>query len=125
MFKRWVKIAVDEANKSTFSFKVGAVVFNKSQFISSGHNYSERSIKHHLSKFRKTEFSLHAEVSAILKAKTDLKGASILVVRINRKNKFRLSKPCIHCYNYLKYVGIKKCYYSIDHYPYIEEMKIK
>ena len=121
---RWINLACKEALKSNFPQKVGAVVFNKSKFISSGHNYGERSIRSHLSKFRRWNTSLHAEIIAIINARIDIKGASIIVVRLNKNNQFRLSKPCSKCMEYLKYVGIKKVYYSIDCYPYLEFIKI-
>jgi deoxycytidylate deaminase len=120
---RWTDLAIKEALKSDFKQKMGAVVFNKNQYISSGHNYGCRSIASHLSKFRRYPTSLHAEVIAIINAKIDLKGASIIVVRINNNKEFRLSKPCHECMNYLKYIGIKKIYYSIETYPYIEMIK--
>lgn len=124
MNNRWVKNAVDEAKKSTFHIKVGAVIFNKSKFVSSGHNHANRSIKKHHPRFRKTEYSIHAEVDAIIKAKTDLKGKSILIVRINNNDKFRLAKPCKYCLKYIRHVGIKRIYYSVSQYPYIKMEKV-
>lgn len=121
---RWINLACKEALKSTYKQKLGAVVFNKGRFISSGHNYGNRSIASHLPKFRHWPTSLHAEIIAVINARTDLKGASILVVRINNKNEFRLALPCANCMSYLKYVGIKKVYYSINSYPYFERIKI-
>lgn len=121
---RWLKIAVDEANKSEYHQKMSAVVFNKNQFISKAHNVAERSIKKHHPKFRKFPHSLHAEILSIINAKQDLKGKSILVVRVNNNNEFRLAKPCKHCESYLRYVGIKTVYYTISKFPYIIEMKL-
>jgi deoxycytidylate deaminase len=123
-YERWIPIAVKEAQRSTYHQKVGSVIFNKSSYISSGFNNPERAIKHHLPKFRKFYNSVHAEVHAIINARKDLKGSSILVVRINKKNQFLLAKPCIYCQSYIEFVGIKKCFYSIPNYPYIEMMKI-
>lgn len=60
---------------------------------------------------------------AILKARRELKGSSILVVRINKNNKLRLAKPCIDCMKYIEYVGIRKVFYSLSEYPYIIEME--
>jgi len=124
IYCRWTDLAVKEANKSYYKQKMGAVVFNKNQFISCGHNYANRSIASHLSKYRQWETSLHAEVIAVINAKTDLRGTSIVVVRVNNNNEFRLAKPCPSCISYLKYVGIKKVYYSISSYPYLEQIKI-
>lgn len=123
IYCRWTDLAVKEANKSDYKQRMGAVVFNKNQFISSGHNYGCRSIASHLPKFRNWPTSLHAEVIAIINAKVDLKGAAIVVVRVNNSNEFRLAKPCPNCMLYLQYVGIKKVYYSIETYPYIEMIK--
>lgn len=119
---RWLKLAVKEAEKSTFRFQVGAVIFNKNQFISSGHNCANRSVKNLKPIYRHWPTSVHAEVDAILKAKCDLKGASIVVVRINKEKQLRLSAPCKHCLMYLKHVGIRKIYYTINQFPYIERL---
>lgn len=37
----------------------------------------------------------------------------LVVIRWNGTG-FRMSKPCKHCTQYLKYIGIKKVYYSTD-----------
>jgi len=121
---KWLNIAIKEAEKSFHRKRVGAVVFNKKQFISRGHNYSNRSIRKHHPRFRKTPFSIHAEVDAIIKAKRNLSGHSIMVVRINNEGELRYSKPCEYCVSYLKYVGIKTVYFSTGDYPFIEKMKI-
>lgn len=121
---RWVDLAVKEARKSEYKHRMGAVVFNKNQFISTGHNYACRSINSHLPIFRHWPTSLHAEVIAIINARTDLKGASLLVVRINNKDELKLALPCSNCMAYLQYVGIKKVYYSIDEPPHLALLKL-
>lgn len=121
---RWMKIAVREAEKSTYRHKIGCVIYNKNQFISSGHNYENRQNKIHDPKYRRWPTSVHAEIDAALKANYELlKGASILIVRINNFQQFRLAAPCKHCLTYLKHVGIRKIYYSIDRFPYVERLK--
>jgi deoxycytidylate deaminase len=123
--KRWIKKCIQEAKKTEeFKFRVGAVVFNKGEFISSGHNYPNKSIKKHHPKFRKMPDSIHAEVDAIIRAKKDLKGSSILVIRINSNDEYRMSRPCKYCQMYLRHVGIKYFYYSISKFPYIVREKI-
>ena len=37
---------------------------------------------------------------------------SIVVIRLGKNNSFTESKPCMHCTEYLKNLGIKKVYYS-------------
>lgn len=120
-YNGFVDLAVKEALKSTYKQKLGVVIFSKKKLLSLGHNYPQKSVKHLLPRFKKYD-SIHAEVDAIIKAKTDLKGASLLIVRINRLNQFRLSRPCITCMKYIEYVGIKRVIYSIPEYPYLKEM---
>lgn len=119
-----IKIAMTEALKSDHKQKVGCVIFDKKRILSKGFNTSQKSTKKLHPKFQRYKFSVHAEVDAIIKAKKDLKGSCLLVIRVNNKNQFRLSKPCKNCENYINFVGIKKIYYSIDSFPYIKEYYI-
>jgi len=107
-----IKKAMDEAKKSNNRFRMGAIIFDKKNVISVGHNCSFRSIKHFYPNFQKRKYSIHAEVDAIIKARTDVKGYSLLVVRLNAKNELTLSKPCEHCMMYIEYVGVKNVFYS-------------
>jgi len=118
-------LCVQEAKKSTYAYKIGAVIFKNNKIISRGHNYAQKSIKKINPKFQKWKGSVHAEVDAIIKAKTCLKGKDMLVVRINKKNQFRLAKPCNFCMMYLRHVGIRKVYYSISEYPYFEVIDLR
>lgn len=118
-FPAAIKVAVKEAQKSDYFQKVGAVIIKKKTILSKGHNYAHKSAKKLHPKFKRWENSIHAEADAILKARTDLKGATIYVIRLGSSGKFRFAKPCNHCKTYLKHVGIKKVFYSTDKYPYI------
>ncbi len=122
---KFIQIAIEEANKSNHRQKVGCIIFDKKRIISKGHNYAQKSVKKLHPKFQRFPFSIHAEVDTIIKAKTDLKGTSILVIRVNKNNQFRLSKPCSNCQEYIKYIKIKKVYYSVSNYPYIILLKWK
>jgi deoxycytidylate deaminase len=54
--------------------------------------------------------SHHAEFSAILRAKrvrSNLRGCSIFVVRINRRGEIRFSKPCSDCWAHIENEGLK------------------
>ncbi len=111
--------AVEAAHGSEYFQKLGAVIFNKKTIISCGHNYKERSAKRLHRKYQNYDYSIHAEVDAILHAKRDLRGTSLLVVRVNNNGEFRLAKPCKYCMMYISHVGIKNIYYSISDFPYI------
>ena len=61
----------EESKKSNHRQKVGCVIFDKKRIISKGHNYSQKSVKKFHPKFQKFQYSIHAEVDAIIKAKRD------------------------------------------------------
>lgn len=119
-----VNLAIEESQKSDHKQKIGVIIFNKKIIISKGHNTSLKSVKKLHPKFQRWKGSVHAEVDAIIKAKTDLKGCEMLIVRINSGKQFRLSKPCLYCMSYIEHVGIKRIFYTIPEYPYIIEEKI-
>ena len=106
-----LKKAVCEASKSKHKHKVSAVIFDKKRIFSIGRNYPSKSVKHLKNKFKKWNSSIHAEVDAIIKAKRDLRGMSMLIVRVS-KSGLALAKPCKFCLEYLNHVGIKTIYYS-------------
>jgi len=114
-----IKLAIEEAKKSNHQHKVGCIIFDKKTILSKGYNTSQKSVKKLHPKFQRFPYSVHAEVDAIIKARMDLKGCSMLVVRINKSGQLRLSKPCINCMKYIEYAGIKNIFYTIDKYPYV------
>jgi deoxycytidylate deaminase len=118
--ERIIEIARNQANNSTHKNKVGAVIFDKKGIISIGYNQM-RSVKHNTKKFIKWPSSIHAEVDCIIKSKTNLKGKSLLVIRLNKLGELRLSKPCAHCQMYIEHVGISKVYYSTNEGEIIEQ----
>lgn len=91
-----MELAKQEALKSTMYYKHGAVIFRGRDILSMGYNYDfGQKILH-------GKFSVHAEVDAIMnaiKAKKDIKGATMVVVRVayKRDNKYVNSKPCENC----------------------------
>jgi len=122
MNSRLIEAAVLEAKKSTYDHRVGCIIFNKSKIISVGHNYVMKRRKKLNPRYQKWIGSVHAEVDAIINAKKNLKGCDLLVIRINRKDEFRLSKPCKECQKYIEHVSIRKVFYSINIFPHIEEL---
>lgn len=120
-----LKLAIQEAEKSNYKQKLGAVIFDKKIIISSGHNTHSSKRKKLHPQFQKWNGSIHAEVDAIIRARKELKGCSLLVVRLNNKSEIRLAKPCKECMKYILYVGIKKIYYSSNKFPFIEKINVK
>jgi len=91
---------------------MAAVIFDKKRIFSIECNSSQRGVKSITRKYIRYPTSIHAEVAAIIRAKTDLKRTSILVIRVNKSGKLTMAKPCQHCLAYLDFVGIKNCYFS-------------
>lgn len=106
-FTTIVKAALKEAAKSKHKHKLGAVIFKHGKIISKGYNQTSRGYSFNYGHW---EGSLHAELAAIIGARTDLKGSSILVAR----NNHRLAKPCECCFAAIKAAGIKKIFYTTD-----------
>lgn len=127
----FVEIAVQEAKKSTHLMKMGCVIFKGKTILSKGYNrsYMPTHTKDIPMCYLKWRGSLHAEMAAIFSAferKKNLQGASLLVVRINNQNQFRVAKPCVYCqHGILDLTPIKKVYYSVNEYPYIIKENLK
>ena len=101
-----LELAVSQAKYSDHKQRMGCIIFNKKRILSKGYNHSQKSAKKLHPKFQRYPGSIHAEVDAILKARKDLKGSSLVIIRINKSGEFRLSKPCSKCLMYIESVGI-------------------
>lgn len=117
------KVEIDYAKlASTFSTHkkpVGACIHKKKMYIL-GWNKQKT---HPFFSNGKPWFSIHAEMDAVLKAKTDLRGATIYVYR-ESNGKPALSKPCAHCMKHLIEVGIKTVYYTVPYEPFFERIDL-
>ncbi len=102
---------------SEMPIKVGAVVVRGSRVIKTGYNAPGKP------KFLGS-WSRHAEVRATLNINNH--GASIYIYREHGLYRSpMLARPCNHCQEWLKFVGIKEAIYTIQDYPYFEVMEIK
>ena len=111
---RVINLAVKEAKKSQHKQKMGCVIFRKKNIISIGYNAPLKSAKNLHPQYTRWPNSIHAEVDAILKAKANLVGSEMIVIRINNQDQFRMAKPCIYCMKYITHVGIRKIHYSLN-----------
>lgn len=103
---------MEECEKSSYKFRVGAVVFKGKRILSSGHNGLRSSTIPN--KHKTYHNSLHAEQNALLKLDwSTLKGASILVLKCSKTAKsLSNARPCSMCMKLLSFVGIKNIYFS-------------
>jgi deoxycytidylate deaminase len=92
------------------SYRVGAVIFKKKKPLTARAN--SRKTHRFLSSY--TDYPcLHAETNAIIAHGIDnCDGCDILVVRINKKNKPTMAKPCFTCEQVIKDAGIRRVYYT-------------
>lgn len=106
-----------EAAKSHYYQRIGACIYKGGSVLSTGHNkirYKQRGVS-----FTRFPESLHAERDACSKVyKERLYGATICVVRINKKGSYRLARPCKDCMKLLTALGIRKIIYSTNTKPY-------
>jgi deoxycytidylate deaminase len=109
-----IELAIQQARKSTHTkARVGAVIFHKKTVLAAAYNKPFALSKRLAPQFHsKLRVGIHAEAAAILGARTDLRGAEMLVVRIGRSGALRMSKPCPWCWAYCQYVGIKSVTFS-------------
>lgn len=114
--KYYLDYAANIAMKSNMNHKHGAVIVYKKKIIATGYNYIINSYYHN--------FSIHAEVSAILSIKnnphykTILSECELYVVRIGPKCLFKTlkySKPCCNCQKTINKYDIKKAFYSTNY----------
>lgn len=111
-----LKAAINQAEKSKYRHRVGAVLFKDSKILSYGFNATNHSNSVKTShKFD----SLHAEASALSKMirtgrMKECYNASMLVVRLRKDGTLALALPCEDCYRLMKACKIKTCYFSND-----------
>lgn len=99
-----IRHACKQASKSIHRHKLGAVIFRKGKIISKGYNKTNRGISD-FGGFWKG--SCHAEIAALIHSRCDLRGASIMVMRLN----LRCSRPCAPCMAALKEAGLRTVFY--------------
>jgi len=104
-----------EASKSVHPrAKLAAMIVSSKKVISVGINKPIYGTSQIPAKFRKWPGAVCAEMDALLKARVDVRGMEILVIRINNSGDLMMAKPCPYCEMYLNHVGIKNVYYSVS-----------
>lgn len=108
MKKKFFDLAKKIADMSTYpGAKVGAVITKNNQIISMACNEDKTHPKS-----RYFHRKLHAELSAILRSRTNLTGCSIYVYRETKTGELAMAKPCFSCQEAIRKSGIRKVYYS-------------
>ena len=104
---RMMLLARKESEKSTMSFKLGAVITKKGKVLGSGYNVRKTHTRLGSGKFN----MMHAEGAAIysaLKRGYDVEGSTMYIYRRNNN----LACPCRDCQTIIRKYGIKKVIYT-------------
>ena len=106
-----IRLAAIQAAKSSYKYRVGAVITKGGRVLATGHNKVG-----HASHIRCYP-SIHAEEHAIYSLLVhnrlrDLAGSTIFVCRIHASGKLAMSKPCKKCFDLILSVGIKRIIYT-------------
>lgn len=96
--------------------RVGCLLFRKNRLVVSASNMEGKThpFQSRLADMAGEPYrrSLHAEIRALLRAKEVCD--TLVVVRLDKSGKFRLSKPCSVCQLAIAEYGLKNVYYSTD-----------
>lgn len=113
---RLMTIAREVAKGSSYSnFRHGAVLTKGGSILNVAPNVDDWTAFGRRFREEPGKATRHAEVNCILGLDKSLtKGADVYVCRIGRKGDLRYSKPCPMCQSVLSFVGVKRCYYSIN-----------
>lgn len=91
-------------------YQLCALVVKRNRVISVGYNNPKT---HPLANTKMKQ--LHAEMDAIIGCtKAELDGAEIVVVRARRDGKVGMAKPCRACDDFIRRVGLRRVYYTVD-----------
>ena len=113
-----MELALETADSSLSRKKVGALLLNRGKIVAKGVNQDTKS---HPLQARLAEMVglddkiyLHAEVSALIKCKSDVD--TIVVARLGGHDgdELRNAEPCPICKLALKNAGIRHIYYTTD-----------
>jgi deoxycytidylate deaminase len=118
-----VELAKNVANQSTFGkFHHGAVLVSHGKIVNTAHN--DNRLCNFGTRFRNIQngtATLHAELGSILNVSNKTtNGSTVYVVRVNKQDEWRNSKPCPMCESAMKFCGISKVIYSTDDGNFIE-----
>ncbi len=105
--KKYFRLAkkVAAKGKDCRSYRLGAVGVRKDGAIVKSRNIPNRL----------PASGAHAEARVCKKID---RGATLYVVRIDRKGKLAMARPCSMCQRLMRVRGVKRCYYSISETEY-------
>tara|TARA_B100001123_G_scaffold437566_2_gene570087 strand:- start:31036 stop:31449 length:414 start_codon:yes stop_codon:yes gene_type:complete len=125
--QRYFELARRAASNSTYgNISHGAILvkggrvlktsFNKDSFCSFGARFRSKD---------SGRATVHAEIGAVLGIPKEItQGANVFVVRVGKRGNFQMSKPCEMCMDVLRFVGVRRVFYTSDSHEF-DVIKIK
>lgn len=114
MFNKMLATCFENIEKVNGRTKHFTFLANKSRIINVGWN--DYDVNHpFIHKLNYGEKRMHSEVAALLPYRHDLsqvKGWDLINFRVNINGEIGMSKPCSHCENFIKLLGLKNIYYT-------------
>lgn len=115
--RRYILEALKESLDSTYErVNIGAVLVKAGRVVSKGANKKQPhplQYKYNVKAARPTHtHGLHAEMNAILKNKSDLRGATVYVGRWDRRGLLAMCRPCKACRLALKEAGVTTMFFT-------------
>lgn len=108
----FINRAIKIAETVDFKFRLAAILFDKQRILSVGRNDPYRRRWQLQPQYTKWEGSLHAEADAILNYGKEVKGLSLLVIRIDKFGNLMEACPCCFCFSMIDDYGLKRVVHS-------------
>lgn len=111
-----LQLAVETAKTSPAEFRVGAVLLYKGRVVATATNAASKThplqarLADRVGRPEKTV--LHAEVAALVRCRSQVD--TIVVARVDKADRLRLSKPCPVCDLAIREAGIVTIWYSAE-----------
>jgi deoxycytidylate deaminase len=112
---KYISEAICQAQKSPVLMRHGCVASKNGRILAKGFNHYRTYSKNNI---MNNTCTCHAEMDVLHKlinnGHTDFKKITFYIVRINKKDEFRDSGPCIDCSKVLNKCGLKKIVYTTN-----------
>jgi deoxycytidylate deaminase len=127
---KFLKLAYEHAKAHPYDpsleYNLCAVIVRGGKVLSIGYN---RRGWNGLSEFYKAQdhaCTIHAEIDAIVskRKKIRFEGAKVYVARVRADGTVGNAKPCEMCQHVLFNYGVKKAYFTIGEFPFIDSMRV-
>lgn len=125
-----LRYAYDLAREHEFDsyleYNLCAVIVRGGNVLSVGYNSQGWNPLSERYKVQRHACNIHAEINAIVSKRNKVRfdDAKIYVVRLKGDDRVGNAKPCDMCQHVLFNYGIKRAYFTVDEFPFVDSMKI-